>query len=239
MKKNLKKPVLKAARKGKAPSDKVPKDTNFGGDKGSRANFWGWSRYFWREYLPSPQGLPCFWHWNKMAVSSNSFLSKVLDDPTDWTARPYSVLEGGLPPLFTFLESVFISHYRDTPCSEVELSFVTCAFPSHLQACFQDEYETQTYNPHRFSYQYGYDQGILGHFSILTLLAVVPSLAFKKENLIKILVSSSVIPFTSPTKNGLPLPRFKSWWFDIRERVRNFRKVVPNEWMSHLSFREI
>ena len=54
----------------------------------------------------SPQGLPRFWHWNKMAVSSNSFLSKVLDDPTDWTTRPRSVLEGGLPPLFTTLESV-------------------------------------------------------------------------------------------------------------------------------------
>ena len=41
-----------------------------------------------------------------MAISSNSFLSKVLDDPTNWTTRPRSVLEGGLPPLFTTLESV-------------------------------------------------------------------------------------------------------------------------------------
>ena len=71
-----------------------------------------------------------------MAVSSKSFLSKVLDDPTDWTARPYSVLEGGLPPLFTTLESVFVSHYKDTPWSREELSFVACAFPSHLQARF-------------------------------------------------------------------------------------------------------
>ena len=54
----------------------------------------------------SPQGLPRFWRWNKMAVSSNSFLSKVLDDPTNWTTRPRSVLEGGLPPLFTTLVSV-------------------------------------------------------------------------------------------------------------------------------------
>ena len=33
--------------------------------------------------LPSPQWLPRSWCWNKMVVSSNSFLSKVLDDPTD------------------------------------------------------------------------------------------------------------------------------------------------------------
>ena len=48
------------------------------------------------------------------------------------------------------------------------------------------------------------------------------SLAFKKENLIKILVSSLEIPFTSPTRNGLPSPKFKSRWFDIRDPVRNF-----------------
>ena len=29
----------------------------------------------------------------------------MLDDLTDWTARPYSALKGGLPPLFTSLES--------------------------------------------------------------------------------------------------------------------------------------
>ena len=49
MKKTLKKSILKAARKGKAPSEEVledtnvgeevPEDTNVGGDKGSRANF--------------------------------------------------------------------------------------------------------------------------------------------------------------------------------------------------------
>ena len=48
------------------------------------------------------------------------------------------------------------------------------------------------------------------------------SLAFKKENLIKILVSSLEIPFTYPTRNGLPSPKFKSRWFDIRDPVRNF-----------------
>jgi len=47
-------------------------------------------------------------------VSSNSFLNKVLDDPTDWTAKPYSTLEGGLHPLFTSLESTPDSCYRDT-----------------------------------------------------------------------------------------------------------------------------
>ena len=157
-----------------------------------------------------------------MAMSSNSFLNKVLDDPIDWTARPYSALEGGLLPLFTSLESISISRYRDTSWSEEELSFVACAFPSHLQACFQEEYKTQPYNPHRFTRQFRFDQGILGHFSNLALPTVVASLAFKRENLIKILVTSLEIPFTSPTKTGLPSPKFKSWWFDIREGVRNF-----------------
>ena len=39
LKKTLKKLVLKAARTGKAPSEEVPKDTSFGRDKGSSANF--------------------------------------------------------------------------------------------------------------------------------------------------------------------------------------------------------
>ena len=38
VKKTLKKPILKAARKGKDPSG-VLEDTTIGGDKGSRANF--------------------------------------------------------------------------------------------------------------------------------------------------------------------------------------------------------
>ena len=41
VKKTLKKSILKAARKGKAPSEEVPKDTSVSSDKGSRANFWG------------------------------------------------------------------------------------------------------------------------------------------------------------------------------------------------------
>ena len=36
--KTLKKQILKAARKRKAPSNKMPEDTNVGNDKGSRAN---------------------------------------------------------------------------------------------------------------------------------------------------------------------------------------------------------
>ena len=39
MKKTLKKLVLKAVRKGKAPSEEAPEDTSIGRDKGSRANF--------------------------------------------------------------------------------------------------------------------------------------------------------------------------------------------------------
>ena len=157
-----------------------------------------------------------------MAVSSNSFLSKMLDDPTDWIARPYSTLEGGLPSLFTSLENIFVSHYRDTPWSEEEHSFVACAFSTYLQARFQEEYETQTYNAYRFASQFGFNQGILGHLSTLALLVIMAFLAFKKENLIKILVSSPEILFTSFTRNGLPSPRFNSWWFDNRECVRDF-----------------
>ena len=40
MKKTLKKPVLKAVRKGKLPSNEVLEDTSVGGDKGSRATPW-------------------------------------------------------------------------------------------------------------------------------------------------------------------------------------------------------
>ena len=50
VKKTLKKPILEVVRTGKAPSDEVPEDTTVGGDKGFRANFWGWIKYFWREY---------------------------------------------------------------------------------------------------------------------------------------------------------------------------------------------
>ena len=50
MKKTLKKPVLKEARKGKAPRKEVLEDTSVGEDKGCRANFFGWIKYFWREY---------------------------------------------------------------------------------------------------------------------------------------------------------------------------------------------
>ena len=46
----MKKLVLKAARKGKAPKNEILEDTSVGRDKGSRANIWGWVKYFWREY---------------------------------------------------------------------------------------------------------------------------------------------------------------------------------------------
>ena len=39
IKKTLKKLVMKAVRKGKAPSGELPEDTSISGDKGSRANF--------------------------------------------------------------------------------------------------------------------------------------------------------------------------------------------------------
>ena len=34
----------------------------------------------YKTSMPSPQGLPPSWRWNKMVVSSNSFLSKVLNE---------------------------------------------------------------------------------------------------------------------------------------------------------------
>ena len=168
-------------------------------------------------------GLPSFVG-RKKKESFTYIKQQVLDDPSDCTTRPYSVLKGGLHSLFTSLENISVSRYRDTPWSEEELSFVVCAFPSHLQARFQDEYETQTYNPHKFACQFGFYQGIRGHLSTLALPAVVASLAFKRENLIKILVTSPEIPFTSPIRTRLPSPKFESWWSDIKERVRNFRE---------------
>ena len=68
--------------------------------------------------LPSSQGLPRSWRWNRAMVSSDSFLCKVLDDPTDCTARPYSPLEGALPPLFQSLINETASCYKDVPWSE-------------------------------------------------------------------------------------------------------------------------
>ena len=120
-----------------------------------------------------------------------------------------------------------------------ELSFVACAFPFHLQAHFQDEYETQTYNPHRFTHQFGFDQGILGHLSTLALPAVVASLAFKGQNLIKILVPSPKIPFTSPTRVDCLHLGLSHGGLTLENVLGILGKVVPNEWMSHLFFREI
>ena len=51
---------------------------------------------------------------------------------------------------------------------------------------------------------------------------LVTSLAFKSNNLIKVLVFGSEVPFASPSRTGLPSPKFKTWWSSIRERVRNF-----------------
>ena len=42
----IKKLVLKAERKGKAPNKEVLEDTSVCGNKGSRANFLGWIKYF-------------------------------------------------------------------------------------------------------------------------------------------------------------------------------------------------
>lgn len=144
-------------------------------------------------------------------VSFDSFLCKVLDDPTDWTARPYSPLEGALPPLFQPLTDETISHYRDVPWFEEELSFIACTFTSHLSTRFRDDFETQAYNPHRFAHQFCFVQGVPRHLSTPALPTVVASLAFKSNNLVKVVVSSSEVPFTSPSQARLPLPRFKEW----------------------------
>ena len=66
-------------------------------------------------------------------LSSNRFLCKVLDDPTDGKARPYSPLKGGLlSSLFHSLKNETISRYRDALWFKDELSFVAFAFTSHL-----------------------------------------------------------------------------------------------------------
>ena len=163
-----------------------------------------------------------------MVVSSNSFLSKVLDDPTDWATRPYSLLKGGLPPLFTSLKSVPTSLYRDIPWSD-ELYFIGCAFPSHLQAHFHEDYETQAYNPHRFARQFGFDQGVLGHLSTLALPTVVASLGFKKEKLIKILVSGSEIPFPFHPKLDYLHPGLSHGGLVLGNMLGILEKVRPNE----------
>ena len=112
-------------------------------------------------------------------VYFDSFLCKVLDDPTNWIARPYSPLKGGLLPLFHFLKNETVSCYRNAHWFEGQLPFVACDFTSHLQAHFQDDFETQAYNPQRFAHQFGFDQGVLGHFSIPVLPATMALLAFK------------------------------------------------------------
>ena len=56
-----------------------------------------------------------------------------------------------------FLKNETVSCYRDAPWSEEEFSFVACAFTSHLQACFHDDFETQAYNPQRSARQFGFD----------------------------------------------------------------------------------
>nr|POE98004.1 hypothetical protein CFP56_42488 [Quercus suber] len=125
-------------------------------------------------------------------VSSDSFLCKVLDEPADWKARPYSALKDALPQLFQSLTDETVSRYRDVSWIEAELSFTAYAF------------------------------SVLGHLSTLALPAIVASLAFKRNNLIKVLVSSSEVPFTSPSRARLPSPKFKARWVGIREHVRNF-----------------
>lgn len=133
---------------------------------------------------------------DKVVVPSGSFLYKMLDDPTDWIDRPYSPIEGGLPSLFHSLKTEIVSHYRDSSWTEEELSFVASASTSHLQAHFQDDFETQAYNPQRFACQFVYNQGVLGHFSTLAPPATT-SLAFKIGNLIKVLVPCFKVPLAS------------------------------------------
>lgn len=59
--------------------------------------------------------------------------------------------------------------------------------------------------------QFGFDQGVLRHFSTPLPRATVASLAFKSGNLIKVLVPGFEVPFASPSRVGLPSPRFNAW----------------------------
>ena len=45
-------------------------------------------------------------------------------------------------PLFHSLKNEIVFRYRDDPWSKEDLSFMAYAFTSHLQACFQDDFET-------------------------------------------------------------------------------------------------
>lgn len=82
--------------------------------------------------FPSSQGLPQSRGWNKVVVSSNSFLCKVLDGSTNWAARPYSPLESELTSLFHSLKNEIVSCYKNAHWSMEELSFVAYAFTSYL-----------------------------------------------------------------------------------------------------------
>ena len=167
-----------------------------------------------------PKGLLRLWRWNKAVVSSDNFFCKVLDDLTNWIAKPYSPLEGAFPPLFNSLINKIASRYSSLVWGG---TFFYCStLISHLQVHFQDDFETQAYNPQRFARQSAFDQGVLGHLFTSAPPAIVTSLAFKSSNLIKVLVFGSEVPFASPSRTGLPSPKFKTWWSSIRERVRNF-----------------
>ena len=90
VKKTLKKPILKAARKEKAASEEVVDDSSVGVDKGFRANFWGWIRYFWREYADGV---------NEKATTNS------LKEGTDFIVRESNSSSYELEDFIAFLQS--------------------------------------------------------------------------------------------------------------------------------------
>ena len=154
-------------------------------------------------------------------VFSDSFLCKVLDNFTDWIARPYSSLEGVIPLLFQFLTNETVSCYRDVPWSEEELSFIACTFTSIFKRTFKMILKPKPTILIDFPANLVLTKVYWGIF-LLALPTVVVSLAFKSNNFIKVVMSGSEVPFTSFSRAGLPSPKFKAWWASIRERVRNF-----------------
>ena len=143
--------------------------------------------------------------------------------------RPYSFRKGGHPVLFSSLNSRTISRYREAVWNENELSFVTCSFTSYLQAPFRMTLKLKNailrgFRKHPPPPQNWFWPRRTWHFSFQALSDITASLAFKSGNLFEVVVPGAEIPITSSSWARLPSPRFKIWWFGIRERVRNFRE---------------
>ena len=75
-------------------------------------------------------------------VSFDCFFFKLFDDPTNWTARLYSPIKGGLPSLFHSLKNETVSRYRDASWTEEKLSFVARKCVENTRACLDPQFQS-------------------------------------------------------------------------------------------------